>query len=177
MKNRPMQLLLKPGMPVPALSFRTVGGEVWDVAKTAPQTLDLIAVYRGVFCPYCRGFISDLASRLDEFTHLGIHPVAVSVDGEGRAMQAVEEWGLGRMAVGFGLSAELIRPWNVFLTTREQDGESQTFCEPALLMVTPQKKVYALLTQSIPSGRPDLGNLLEGLAFLAKQGFPIRGAA
>jgi peroxiredoxin len=177
MKNRPMQLLLKPGMPVPALSFRTVGGEVWDVAKTAPHTLDLIAVYRGVFCPYCRGFISDLASRLDEFTHLGIHPVAVSVDGEGRAMQAVEEWGLGRMAVGFGLSAELIRPWNVFLTTREQDGELQTFCEPALLMVTPQKKVYALLTQSIPSGRPDLGNLLEGLAFLAKQGFPIRGAA
>jgi hypothetical protein len=81
------------------------------------------------------------------------------------------------MTVGYGLGIADARPWNVFITTREQGGQPVTFCEPALLMVNPQKHVYAMIIQSIPSGRPDLQNLLEGLEFLAKQGFPIRGSA
>lgn len=172
-----MQPLLKPGMPAPSLSFQTAGGGEWNVTTTTPRSLDLIAVYRGLFCPYCRGFISQLASRLDAFRNLGIDPVAVSVDDRAKAQQASAEWQLGDMNVGFGLSTEVIRPWNVFLTTREQSGQMQTFCEPAVLLVNRDKKVFAMLLQSIPAGRPDVGNLLDGLEFLAKQGFPIRGAA
>jgi peroxiredoxin len=166
-----------PGMSAPSLSFPTTGGREWNVATTTPKSLDLIAVYRGLFCPYCRGFISELASHLDAFKNLGIDPIAVSVDDRAKAQQACTEWKVGDMDVGFGLSTEVIRPWNVFLTTREQSGEIQTFCEPALLLVNRDKKVFAMLLQSIPAGRPDLGNLLDGLNFLAKQGFPIRGAA
>jgi peroxiredoxin len=171
------QQLLTPGMSAPPLSFQTVGGMEWNVATTTPKSLDLIAVYRGLFCPYCRGFISQLASRRDAFRNLGIDPIAVSVDDRAKAQQASTEWQLGDMNVGFGLSTEGIRPWNVFLTTREQSGQMQTFCEPALLLVNRDKKVFAMLLQNIPAGRPDLDNLLEGLDFLAKQGFPIRGAA
>ncbi len=177
MQNQTMQFQLKPGMPAPALSFKTLTGDYWNIKNTEPTGLDLIAVYRGLFCPYCRGFISALASQRESLGRLGITPIAVSMDDESKARQTKKEWNLGDMTLGYDVGIDDVRAWNIFLTTREQAGQMVTFCEPALLMVNPQKQIYAMILQSIPSGRPDLQNLLEGLEFLAKQGFPIRGSA
>jgi peroxiredoxin len=167
----------RPGAVAPPLSFDTVGGVRWSLHETRPATLDLIAVYRGFFCPYCKDFISKLASRLPAFAERGIAVTAVSMDDKDRAARASKEWSLGALPVGYGISAETARQWNVFLTTREQEGRKVTFCEPAVFFVTPSKHIFAIMLQSIPCGRPDLGNLLDGIDYLGKQGYPIRGAA
>jgi peroxiredoxin len=172
-----MQPLLKPGMPAPPLAFETLNGNRWDLQETRPTGLDLIAVYRGVFCPYCKHFTSELAKRFSAFNERGFTPITVSMDDKSRAEAAATLWKLGGMEVGFGLTAEAIRPWGIFLTRREQEGEIRTFCEPALLMVRPDKTIFAMHIQSLPSGRPDLDDLLHGLVFLAQNGYPIRGSA
>jgi peroxiredoxin len=169
--------MVKPGNPAPSLDIDTVQHGHWSLAKTVPPALDLIAIYRGSFCPYCKGFISAVATRLPAFRQRGIAPIAISMDNEERAQTASSEWNLAEIPVGFGLPLETARAWGLFLTTREQDGRTITFCEPAVAIITPDKRIFALLLQSVPCGRPDLDNLLDGLDFLARQGYPIRGAA
>jgi peroxiredoxin len=172
-----MEPRLKPGTASPILEFETLSAGQWSLDRTRPRALDLIAVYRGLFCPYCRAFISDLARRSKALNERGIDPVIVSMDDAERARKASAEWDLGEITVGFGLTLEAARRWNVFITQREQDNRLTTFCEPAVFLVRPDKRLFAMLLQSIPSGRPDLDNLLQGIDYLAEHGYPIRGSA
>jgi peroxiredoxin len=168
---------LKPGRPVPQLKVDTVLGRKWSLQDTSPRAFDLIAIYRGSFCSYCQEFVAELAADRSKFSARGIDILAVSMDNETNANWAVSEWQIGSVTMGYGLSIDQARDWDVFLTTREQNGQSITFCEPALFLVTPDKRLYAAIIQSIPCGRPDLSNLIRGLDFLASQNYPIRGAA
>jgi peroxiredoxin len=172
-----MKMMLQPGDAAPPLSVLTVQGSHWSVEGTKPAAMDLIAIYRGSFCPYCKGFISQLAARRTAFSERGITTVAISMDSAENAAKASSEWGLQELQVGFGLTADVARSWGIFLTTRLDGNQSMTFCEPAMFLVKPDKKIYAVLAQSLPCGRPDLDNLIQGLDFLAKLGYPPRGAA
>ena len=166
-----------PGSQVPAMCVETVQRGPWDLGLSGPSTFDLIAIYRGSFCPYCRGFIKQLNVRTLAFRARGIEPIAISMDDEQHARRAVREWGLETLTIGYGFSLRAAREWGVFVTSRIQEGVEVTFCEPALYLVTPQKTLYAVIIQSLPCGRPDLDNLLDGLDYLQKQGYPVRGSA
>jgi peroxiredoxin len=170
-----MRHILQPGDAAPLLSVDTVQGAPWSLQRTAPAALDLVAIYRGAFCPFCKGFVSQLAARRSAFIERGILPIAISMDGKADAARAFEEWNLHELTIGYGLTIEAARRWGIYLTTRPEGEQLMTFCEPAVFLVRPDKKIYALLVQSLPCGRPDLDNLIQGLDFLAKQGFPARG--
>ncbi len=172
-----MRQMLQPGDAAPALAVDTVQGAHWSLDRTAPAALDLIAIYRGAFCPFCKGFVSQLAARRAALVERGFMPIAISMDGSANAAKAALEWNLQDLPVGFGLTIDAARRWGTFLTTRPEGDQTTTFCEPAIFLVRPDKKIYAAIVQSIPCGRPDLDNLIQGLDFLAKQGFPARGTA
>jgi peroxiredoxin len=167
---------LKPSMPAPSLSFDTIGKGRWSLAETHPRALDLIAFYRGNFCPYCKDFISSLEARAPAFLERGIDLTAISMDPVDLADRSVSDWQLKSLVVGYGLDLQAARAWRLFVTSRASGQGTSTFCEPALMLITPDKRVYAMVLQSIPSGRPDLDNFLKGLDFLAEHGYPVRGA-
>ena len=170
-----MMQMLQPGDAAPALIVETVQGAQWSLDRTAPAALDLIAIYRGAFCPFCKGFVSQLAARRAALVERGFMPIAISMDGRDNAARASQDWNLQELTIGYGLTTEAARRWGTYLTTRPEGEQSVTFCEPAIFLVRPNKKIYAVLVQSLPCGRPDLDNLVQGLDFLAKQGFPARG--
>jgi peroxiredoxin len=167
---------LKPSMSAPPLSLTLATGEPWSLSATTPKALDLIAFYRGDFCPYCRDFIRSLEARAPQFQGRGIDLTAVSMDSPELARKSVTDWDLSAVKVACGLSLEMARAWRIFVTTRQAETSLVTFNEPALVFVAPDKTIYAMMLQSIPCGRPDLDNLLGGIDFLAEHGYPTRGA-
>lgn len=167
---------LKPAMAAPPLSLNLASGEAWSLAETTPKALDLLAFYRGDFCPYCRDFIRALEAREAQFQSRGIDLTAISMDPAQLAQKSVADWGLNKVKVAYGLSLETARAWRIFVTTRQSEDSLVTFNEPAIVFVTPGKTIYAMMLQSIPCGRPDLDNLLSGMDFLAEHGYPARGA-
>lgn len=54
--------------------------------------------YRGVHCPICRSYLTELNRTLDDFAGTGVTSVvAVSGDGADRAQESVTDWGLDRL--------------------------------------------------------------------------------
>jgi peroxiredoxin len=168
--------ILTPGAQAPALRFDTAAG-TWALERQAPRSFTLVAFYRGVFCPYCRAFITTLDQLAEEFRRRGIEPVAVSVDSHENANAAIAQWKLTSLPVGYGLDLDVARQWGLFVTQVSRDGRMLRFTEPAVFLIRPGNEIYALLLSSLPCGRPDLPSLLEGLDYLAQQGYPARGSA
>lgn len=168
---------LIPGAQAPALRLNTAGGSGWVLDEQAPRSFTLVAFYRGVFCPYCKEFISSLDRLAGEFRSRGIEPVGVSVDSEEKAHAAIAQWKLTSLPIGYGLDLDVARQWGLFVTEVNRDGRTVRFTEPGVFLIRPGNEIYALLMSSLPCGRPDLPSLLTGLDFLAQQGYPARGSA
>jgi peroxiredoxin len=165
-----------PGTLAPALRFNTSDGVPWTLGERPPEIFTLVAFYRGVFCPYCREFISSLDRLAYEFRTRGIQPIAVSVDSQELARAAVEQWKLTQLPIGYGLDLDVARQWGLFISQVDREGRTARFTEPGMFLIKPKNEIYAAFLSSLPCGRPDLASLISGLDFLAKQGYPARGS-
>ena len=66
---------IKPRQPVPALEFDTVGGARWSLAEQKPQQFTMVVFYRGLHCPQCRRYTSELNGMIGEFDKRGVSSV------------------------------------------------------------------------------------------------------
>ena len=57
---------LLPRQPVPMLSVNTVSGRRWTLADQAPERFTMVVFYRGLHCPVCRTYISELDKLLED---------------------------------------------------------------------------------------------------------------
>lgn len=168
--------MLTPGQPVPALDLPLTIGARYDLAKQHPDNFTLLVFYRGLHCPVCRGQLKDLGSKLDQFTEAGVNVVAVSMDNEDRAMQVDEKWDTGDVPLAYGLSEEDARTWGLFISEgREGTDEPGTFSEPGMFLVRPDGTLYFTATQNAPFTRPPLDELLQGIDYIVKNDYPVRG--
>ncbi len=167
-----------PRQPAPALDLPLVGGGRFDLAAAAPQQFTLVVVYRGVHCPQCRKQLSELDGRLGELRDVGVDEVvAVSGDGQGRAEQAVREWGLDELRVAYDMDEPTMRSWGLYLSKGVTDTEPALFSEPGLFLVRPDASLYSAHVQSTPFARPHLENLIAALEFVREKDYPARGEA
>jgi len=91
---------LMPRQPVPSLEFDLVGGGRWSLSEQKPQNFTMIVFYRGLHCPVCRKYTSELNGMIGEFDKRGVSTVIASNDTLERAQEAKEKWGLPNLAVG-----------------------------------------------------------------------------
>ena len=120
-----------PRQPVPALSVETIAHGRWNLADSKPANFTLIVVYRGLHCPICRPYLSELNRLAGEFVQRGVEVIALSSDNAERAAQAVRDWKLIATRVGYGLSIDDARTWGLYVSTSR--GKTSTgFEEPAL---------------------------------------------
>ncbi|NND44360.1 MAG: redoxin domain-containing protein, partial [Xanthomonadales bacterium] len=68
---------LLPRQPAPALEFETLKGP-WNLADQRPEHFTMVAFYRGLHCPICKGQLRDLDRKLGDFAELGVDVIAVS---------------------------------------------------------------------------------------------------
>jgi len=175
--NRPI-----PRQPVPALEVDLVGGGRWRLAERRPERFTLICAYRGLHCPICKGYLRELDRAVEEFAARGVEVIALSSDGAERAAAAVRDWGLERLAVGYGLSIDSARAWGLYVSTgrgKTSTGveEPALFNEPGIFLVRPDGTLYAATTASMPFARPHFKEILAALDFVIANDYPARGEA
>jgi len=173
---------LMPNKPVPVLELNLVGGGRFSLAAEKPQQFTMVVFYRGLHCPICRRYLSELESLLPEFEKRGVSVVAASSDAQDRAEQAKSGWGLANLRVGYGISIEEARKWGLYVSrsngkTSAGVMEPDLFSEPGLFIVRPDGTLYWGTTSTMPFGRPHFNEILQSLDFVIPKNYPARGDA
>jgi len=167
---------VKPREQAPALVVELVGGGSWDLAAQTPQRFTVIVFYRGHHCPVCRAQLSELNRRSEEIEQRGLSLIAVSGDTEELANRSKRDWNLDQLAIGYGLSERSMRAWGLFVSIG-REGEPERFNEPGLFLIKPDGSVYYEALTSMPWGRPHLDDILNGVDYVLRTGYPARGEA
>lgn len=173
-----------PGDTMPAIDARLVGGGRWALAREKPEKLALLAFYRGIFCPICRTWMTDLDRLAPQFEQRDVSVIALSCDRKDGAEKAVQDWGLKNLRVGYKLDVEDARRAGLYisegrgLNTQTGQKEPMLFAEPALLLVKPEGELYAAWIQSTPYARVHIAEILTAVDNFVARGLPEpRGSA
>jgi peroxiredoxin len=174
--------MLKPRKPVPALEFDTLGGGRWSLEAQAPKHFSMVVFYRGLHCPVCRRYTSELNGMVGEFDARGVSTVIVSTDDENRASQAKSQWGLPNLTVGFGVPIEKAREWGLYISaghgaTSAGVEEPPLFAEPGLFLVRPDATLYWASVSTMPFARPHFNEIAQAIDFAISKNYPARGEA
>lgn len=174
-------MTLQPTGPVPTLDLPITGGGSTDdleLGSGVDGRFTLVVFFRGLHCPVCRGQLSEINRRRDEFTEAGIgRVVAVSMETAERSAEIVDGWHLDRLPVAHDLTEEAARDWGLFISAAIKDGEPARFNEPGMFVLDADGSLFWSSVATMPFGRPPLDDVIKGLTFAQESGYPARGAA
>jgi len=169
--------MIKPREKAPELEVNLVNDTTWKFSEQSPENFVMILFYRGKHCPVCKKQLENLQKNLDKFTDLGVNVIAISSDNEKRAKSTYEEWDISNVPIGFEFSIEDARKWGLFISKGISDAEPEHFFEPGLFLLKPDGTVYWESIQSMPFGRPEFKDVLNGIKYILKDDYPARGEA
>ena len=140
----------------------------------------VICFYRGLHCPICAAYLTELEKRVSDFAERGVATIAVSSDGEERARAMADKIGAKGLRFAYDLPLDKAREWGLYIsTTRGKTSigieEPALFSEPGLFMVTPDQTLYYGSVQTMPFVRPHFSELVGALDFAIKNDYPARG--
>jgi hypothetical protein len=84
-------------------------------------------------------------------------------------------WKLETLTVGFGQDTESMRAWGRYVSAGIKEPEPAELGEPGLFLIRPDGTVYYMGINSMPVGRPALGEMLKSIDFIAARDYPPRG--
>ena len=173
---------LMPRKPVPSLEFDILGGGRWSLAAQQPQHFTMVVFYRGLHCPICRKYTSELNGMIGEFDRRGVSTVITSNDTQERAQEAKDKWGLPNLAIGYGVPVEKSREWGLYVSTSRgmtSAGieEPPLFAEPGLFLVKPDRTLYWASLSTMPFARPHFPEIAAAIDFAVSKNYPARGEA
>lgn len=168
---------LRPLQPAPPLSVPVVDGARWTLSEQHPERFTMIVFYRGHHCPVCRTYLQELEGMLGDFTARGVEVIAISGDDSERAAASRREWGLDHLTLGYAQPVASMREWGLFISHARSGSEPATFGEPGLFLVRPDGTLYYVALNSMPFGRPNLGDMLRAVDFIIAREYPARGEA
>lgn len=168
--------MIKPRQPAPELDVDVVGGGRWRLSEQRPERFTLVVFYRGFHCPLCKEYVTKLDSLVDDLADVGVTSViAVTGDEQWRAERAVEEWGLKKVTIGYGHTAESMKRWGLFRSKAIKEGQPNEFGEPGLVLVRADGTVYAAVLGTFPFLRPSLDELVDTVRWVNEHDYPARG--
>ncbi len=173
---------IKPRQPAPELAFDTLDGGRWSLAAQTPQHFTMVVFYRGLHCPICRRYLTELNGMIGEFDNRGVATVITSTDSKDRAEQAKNLWGLTSLTVGYGVPIEKAREWGLYVSTSRgmtSAGveEPPLFAEPGLFLVKPDRTLYWASISTMPFARPHFPEIAQAIDFAVSKNYPARGEA
>ena len=171
--------VLKPRQTSPELLLSTLHGK-WNLADQSPESFTMIVFYRGLHCPICLKYLTDLESTLEKFTDAGVNVIAVSSDDETRSRETVKKAGIENVTMGYGLSVEQAQQWGLHRST----GKGKTsigieepieFSEPGLFLIRPDNTLYWSNISTMPFARPNFTEILGAVNWVVANNYPARG--
>ena len=108
---------LLPRQPVPPLEVATLDGARFALGVSPPLTFDMIVFYRGLHCPVCTKYLTELEHLVPEFEQRGVRAIAISSDGEDRAREMAKKIGAQRLRFGYDLPLAVAHDWGLNIST------------------------------------------------------------
>ena len=167
--------MIKPTDPVPELDVATVGGGPWRLAGQKPEWFTIVEFYRGYHCPRCKVHLLDLDHKIARFEERGCGVIAVSMDTRERAEKSKQEWGIGNLTIGYGLTEEKARQWGLFISTPIQEKEPYDFSEPGMFLVRPDGTLFSAVIHTTPFHRHHFADVMEAVDMIRARDYPPRG--
>jgi peroxiredoxin len=173
---------LKPRTKSPELEVETLDAGRWRLSEQRPENFTMIVAYRGLHCPICRTYLSELDRNAEEFGKRGVEVIAVSTDTLERAAQTKDEWKLRNLRIGYGLSIPKAREWGLYISSsrgKTSTGvvEPDLFNEPGVFLIKPDQTLYASSIATMPFARPHFKEVLAAIDFVVEKDYPARGEA
>lgn len=167
---------LQSGEPFPEVEVARLDGGTMVLGQPGEGfDWQMVVIYRGLHCPLCKKYLTQLEALAGQFHDTGIEVVVASGDPEEKAQAFVQEVGIS-LPVGHGLSVAQMRTLGVYVTDPRSPKETDTpFPEPGLFVVNGAGRLHIVDISNAPFSRPDLAALAGGLAFIRANDYPIRG--
>lgn len=173
-------IALVPRQPVPALEVKLTSGDSFKLGDAAPAMFDMLVFYRGLHCPICTKYLTELVRLEPEFRQRGVRAIAVSSDNADRGAQMAAKVGVSGVKVGYGLSLSSAREWGLYISASRGKTslgieEPALFNEPGVFLVRPDGTLYYGAVQTMPFARPSFQDLLGAIDFAVSKDYPARG--
>jgi len=172
--------MLIPRKAVPDLELQTLDHGKFDLSKEDAQQGTVICFYRGLHCPICANYLTELEKRVSDFAERGVNVIAVSSDGQERTREMADKIGAKQLRFGYSFDLSEARNWGLYISTSRGKTsigieEPTLFSEPGLFLITPQQTLYYGSTQTMPFVRPHFSELVGALDFAIANDYPARG--
>lgn len=172
--------MLIPRQKTPDLKLETLSHGRFDLGQETAGRGTVICFYRGLHCPICANYLTELEKRTPEFAERGVGTIAVSTDGAERTRAMADKIGAKALRFGYGLTLAKAREWGLYISTSRGTTsigieEPALFAEPGLFMVTPERTLYYGSVQTMPFVRPHFSELVSALDFAIAKNYPARG--
>ena len=95
--------MLLPRQKTPDLTLPTLDHGQFDLAKETSERGTVVCFYRGLHCPICATYLTELQKRSADFAERGVGTIAISSDGEERTRAMADKIGNGGLRFGYGL--------------------------------------------------------------------------
>lgn len=166
-----------PRRSAPELTIETLDEGRFTLSERSPRAFTMLVFYRGLHCPVCRTYLSELHARIEDFHERGTEVIAISGDSKERAQRARDDWGLDGLTIGHGLAEEAMHEWGLYVSGAIKDDEPERFNEPGLFLIAGDGTVFYVAINSMPFGRPSVADMLDAIDFVAENEYPARGEA
>ncbi len=161
--------------PFPTISLQTLSGKSLALGQPPQGQWQLLVIYRGLHCPICKKYLSQLNDMKADFDKMNVQIVAVSTDPEDKAKKFAAELGLD-FEVAYGLSIDQARDLGLYISTPMDSTETdQPFAEPGMFFIRPDGGLHFGEVASAPFCRPDLEMIKMGVGIIQEKDYPARG--
>lgn len=138
---------LKNGDPLPAVEFKTAGGNQFRLPEDLAGSFGVVLIYRGAWCPVCKSQLSGYVEAKSTLEELGIKVVALSVDDEATSAQFAKQIGAA-FPIGYGADPDTIAAVTGAFTNPDPH-----YLQPTSFIVAPNGTVLSILYSSSAVGR------------------------
>lgn len=172
--------MLVPRQKTPPLELEMLGQGHFSLDQMGAKRGALLCFYRGLHCPLCAKYLTDLENRTEAFAERGVETIAISTDDRERAQAMAEKINAEDLRFAFDLPLAIARDWGLYISTsrgKTSAGveEPALFAEPGVFLVHPDRTLYWASVQTMPFARPNFGELLSALDFVIANNYPARG--
>ena len=172
--------MLIPRQKTPSLAVETLKNGAFDLSAQSAERGTVICLYRGLHCPICANYLSELEKQTPAFRERGVDTIAISSDDQERTQAMAEKINATNLKFGYGLPLTNAREWGLYISTSRGKTsigieEPALFSEPGLFMVTPEQTLYYGSVQTMPFVRPHFSELVAALDFAIANSYPARG--
>ena len=93
---------------------------IFDLTKEKSRNFTMVVFFRGLHCPICINYLSELARLQSEFFDNGVNQIVISSDDKTRSEETASLIKADQIRYGYDLSIPVAREWGLYISKGEK---------------------------------------------------------